>query len=288
MPAKSIAVTRIFTTPQSLKNFLAPFHAQKVSIGFVPTMGALHAGHLSLVKKSKQDNALTVGSIFVNPTQFDDSSDFENYPNLLSSDMQKLKNVKCDAVFVPHAKDVYPNGLEIEQFNFDGLERAMEGKFRKNHFQGVGTIVKKLFAIVRPCRAYFGEKDFQQLQIIKKLNQKYDWGIGIVACPTLRHADGLAMSSRNARLSPEERQAAPFIFQILQAVQRKYKNSSLETLKKYVAESFKKNEILRLDYFEIAREDTLKIIKTKTNSVPCRAFIAVYAGQVRLIDNLAL
>lgn len=278
---------RIFRTSHSLKNFLKPFYAQKLPIGFVPTMGALHAGHLSLVKKSKQDNFLTVVSIFVNPTQFNDSSDFENYPNDLSSDFEKLKSEKCDMVFVPNIMELYPNGLKTEHFDFGDLDKEMEGKFRKNHFRGVGTVVQKLFEIVKPHRAYFGEKDFQQLQIIKKMSQKYPHFPQIIPCPIFRESDGLAMSSRNRRLSALERTAAPFIFQMLQDIKEKYKNHSLHFLRKYVSAAFEKHDILHLDYFEIADENTLRILYQKEQGT-ARAFIAVYAGKVRLIDNIAL
>ena len=197
------------TTAQDLKTFLDSCRDKNHTIGFVPTMGALHQGHLSLVQKSKQENTLTVVSIFVNPTQFDDPSDFKNYPSTLSLDVKALENIQCDVVFAPNVKEIYPRGLRSETFDFEGLELQMEGQFRKNHFNGVGTILKKLFQIVKPQRAYFGQKDFQQLQIVKKLSEKYGLDVEIVACPTFRESDGLAMSSRNIRLSKEQRQGGP-------------------------------------------------------------------------------
>ena len=278
----------VFKDTKTLKEYLQNIHNKNLSIGFVPTMGALHQGHLSLVKKSMAHNDLTIVSIFVNPTQFDNVSDLENYPNTLQADLKNLRQIQCDIAFTPCVEDLYSKTLQTEHFCFDGLEFEMEGKHRKNHFNGVGTIVKKLFEIVTPKRAYFGEKDFQQLQIIKKLNQKEKLGVEIIGCPTFREKSGLAMSSRNTRLSKNHSAIAPFIFKTLEEVQEKFRNKSISHIKQWVIDTFNKTPDLKLDYFEIADEKTLKICKQKNNNIKHRAFIAVFAGDIRLIDNCPL
>ncbi len=185
------------------------------SIGFVPTMGALHEGHLSLIKQAKRENDIVVVSIFVNPTQFDKKEDLINYPKTIDTDLSLLKSTYCDLVFTPTPEEIYTNNIQSTAFDFEGLEHQMEGKFRDGHFNGVGTIVKRLFEIVKPHKAYFGEKDFQQLQIIRKMVQKHQISIKIIGCSIYREDDGLAMSSRNERLTKEHRKVAPFIYKTL-------------------------------------------------------------------------
>lgn len=262
------------------------------SIAFVPTMGALHKGHLSLIKKAKKENDVVVVSIFVNPTQFDNKDDLKNYPITLENDLELLKKVNCDLVLIPTVKEVYPTKVTSEHFEFGGIENEMEGKFRNGHFNGVGTIVKRLFEIVTPHKAYFGEKDFQQLQIIKKLVEIEKLPIKIIGCKIFREKDGLAMSSRNARLTTECRDAAPFIYKTLKKVKKKFKkkdsmnNEEILAIEKWVEKKFKKQSDLTLEYFTIANESTLK--NSKDNQHNPRAFIAVFAGEIRLIDNMAL
>ena len=259
-----------------------------ITIGFVPTMGALHKGHLSLIKKAKNENDLVVVSIFVNPTQFDKKEDLINYPKTLEADLSLLRSANCDIVFTPSAEEIYMNEIQSQSFNFDGLECQMEGKFREGHFDGVGTIVKRLFEIIKPHKAYFGEKDFQQLQIIRKMVQKYRLPVKIVACEIYREKDGLAMSSRNSRLSKEGRKAAPFIHKILQKIKENIKTKNIPELSQWVSEEFEKQPLLQLEYFEIAREETLQALQEIKSGDSCRAFIAVFAGEIRLIDNLSL
>ncbi len=259
-----------------------------LTIGFVPTMGALHKGHLSLIEKANNENDIVVVSIFVNPTQFDKKEDLINYPKTLEVDLSLLRSMNCDIVFTPLAEEIYMNEIQSQSFNFDGLEHQMEGKFRQGHFDGVGTIVKRLFEIIKPHKSYFGEKDFQQLQIIRKMVQKYHIPVKIVACEIYREKDGLAMSSRNSRLSKEQRKAAPFIYKILQKIKKSIHTKNIPELSQWVAREFEKQPFLQLEYFEIASEETLQTLQKIKPGDSCRAFIAVFAGDIRLIDNISL
>lgn len=258
------------------------------SIGFVPTMGALHKGHLSLIEQAKKDNDIVVVSIFVNPTQFNKKEDLINYPKTIDTDLTLLKTVFCDIVFTPTAEEIYSNNIESQSFNFDGLEHQMEGKFRDGHFDGVGTIVKRLFEIITPHKSYFGEKDFQQLQIIRKMTQKHQLPVKVIGCDIYREKDGLAMSSRNARLTKEHRNSAPFIYKTLKQAKIEFGTKSALEVADWVEKEFKKQPLLELEYFEIAAEDTLQPIKDKGNKQNQRAFIAVFADKIRLIDNISL
>ena len=278
----------VFDKKQELNSFLKAEKAKNKSIGFVPTMGALHKGHLSLVKQAKENNDLVVVSIFVNPTQFDKKEDLENYPVTLDNDKELLSSVDCDVVFIPSVSEIYGDKTEATSFDFGGLENEMEGKFRKGHFNGVGTIVKGLFEIVIPDNAYFGEKDFQQLQIIKKMVAKHNLPVTIIGCDIFRENDGLAMSSRNTRLTKEQRAESPFIYKTLKKVQKKFNEENIDEIEQWVTKEFQKNEILKLEYFTIADEETLKPAENKNSSNKYRAFIAVFAGKIRLIDNISL
>ncbi|RPD96597.1 pantoate--beta-alanine ligase [Aureibaculum marinum] len=277
----------VFYKKETLKAYLNKLNKQD-SVGFVPTMGALHDGHLSLIKRAKKENNIVIVSIFVNPTQFDKQEDLIKYPKDLTKDLKLLEKVNCDVVFAPEANEIYDNRIKAESFVFDGLEDEMEGKHRKGHFDGVGTIVKKLFEITSPDKAYFGEKDFQQLQIIKKVVEKFELPIKIVPCDIYRENDGLAMSSRNVRLIGKSREEAPFIYKTLQKAKEKFEKEPINEIISWVEKEFSKNEILDLEYFEIADETTLKPTKHKKENTRYRAFIAVLADNVRLIDNIAL
>lgn len=278
---------KVFYKNKSLQENITKIKS-KISIGFVPTMGALHKGHLSLIKKAKEENDLVVVSIFVNPTQFDKKEDLINYPKTQESDFLLLKTVNCDIVFVPSVNEIYSDNIKASHFYFDGLELEMEGKHREGHFNGVGTIVKRLFEIVKPHKAYFGEKDFQQLQIIKKLVKKHNIPIQIIGCEIYRELDGLAMSSRNARLTKTQRKEAPFIYETLKKAKEKFETSSVSEVVECVEKEFENNTVLSLEYFEVANIKTLKSIKRKSKKSTYRAFIAVFAGNIRLIDNIAL
>jgi len=278
---------KVFKTVELLQKNLMSIDKNR-SIGFVPTMGALHKGHLSIVKKAIKENDLVVVSIFVNPTQFDKAEDLKSYPVTVDNDLKLLKEIHCDIVFIPAEEDVYPENIQSSNFDFDGLDKVMEGAFRDGHFDGVGTVVKRLFEIVKPTRAYFGEKDFQQLQIINKMVEKDHMVVQIVPCEIYRENDGLAMSSRNTRLSEEQRKEAPLIQQTLLNVKKIFSEKDIKYIKKMVEDIFKSNDILELEYFEIANTSTLLSTNDKLPSINYRAFIAVFAGKVRLIDNVAL
>jgi len=258
-------------------------------IGFVPTMGALHNGHLSLVRQAASHCDVVIVSIFINPTQFDNDTDLDNYPRTLDSDTQKLAKLGLNLIiFTPTAAELYNNEVVSEHFQFDGLEYEMEGKFRNGHFDGVGTVVKKLFEIVKPDKAFFGEKDYQQLQIIKKLVKRYKLPVEVIGCPIYRENNGLARSSRNERLNPKIRLEASFIHETLLKVKDKFGTESANHISQWVENEFKAHPYFKLEYFEIADSETLKSITTKVGHKKFRAFIAVYSEDIRLIDNLAL
>jgi pantoate--beta-alanine ligase len=276
---------KIFENKSNITSYLKKIDN---SIGFVPTMGALHQGHLALVKASLRDNAQTVVSIFVNPTQFDNKDDLKKYPRNLFTDINLLKQLNNNiVVYHPSATDFYDGNIKSDHFNFDGLEHEMEGKHRKGHFDGVGTVVKKLFEIVQPNRAYFGEKDFQQLQIIKKLVEKEKMPIEIIPVAIYREDDGLAMSSRNRRLTAEHRASAPYIYEVLQDAKQLFADKSIEEIKGFVEQKIAENPLLKLEYFEIADEKTLQSATKKIIGNKYRGFIVVFAGEIRLIDNIA-
>ena len=279
---------KIFNTKQELKSYLTSQKERTKTIGLVPTMGALHQGHLSLIKKAKRKNDLVVVSIFVNPTQFDKKEDLTNYPKTIENDTKLLESVSCDVLFFPSVEEIYEDHVSSEKFDFDGLEHLMEGKFRQGHFDGVGTIVKTLFEIVTPNKAYFGQKDFQQLQIIKKMVKKHHLNVTIKGCAIFREEDGLAMSSRNTRLSKEHRVAAPFVYKILKKVRKKFDTENTDKVTEWVENQFKKHPLLNLEYFTIAAEKSLEPIKNKESNKKNRAFIAVFASEIRLIDNIRL
>ena len=279
---------KVFTEKQPLKVFLSQLKAQNKTVGFVPTMGALHLGHLSLVKKAKKKNDVVVVSIFVNPTQFNNQEDLKKYPKTLKEDINLLEKVNCDVLFCPSVEEMYAKNIISDEFNFDGLEHQMEGKFREGHFNGVGTIVKHLFEIVEPEKAYFGQKDFQQLQIVKNMVKKHDLPVKVKGCPIFREDDGLAMSSRNVRLTKAQRKAAPFIYKVLKKVRKKFKTENIEEITNWVEKQFENHPILQLEYFTIADEKSLKTAITIDSDKKYRAFIAVFAGEIRLIDNIQL
>lgn len=289
LPTKQFFKMLVFTEKDNLRKHLEPLQKKGISIGFVPTMGALHQGHLSLLKQSLQDNQTTIISIFVNPTQFNNPEDLEKYPRTLDSDIKKVETLSKDiVVFSPTVDDIYEGKTISKHFNFDGLENQMEGKHRPGHFDGVGTIVKKLFEIVQPNKAYFGQKDFQQLQIVKKMVSKHKIPVEIIGCPIHREENGLAMSSRNQRLSESARDKSSIIYSTLKKVKTIFKTKSAASTQKFVEAEFQKHPEFTLEYFEIADEKTLLTCKRKNKSKQYRAFIAVFIEDIRLIDNLSL
>jgi len=279
----------VFVKQNELKAHLKPFLLDKISIGFVPTMGALHQGHLSLMEESIKNNQITVVSIFVNPTQFNNPDDLKKYPRTLESDVAKINSINPNIiVFAPSVEDIYDGNTVSKSFDYDGLEFQMEGKHRPGHFNGVGTIVKKLFEIVEPNNAYFGEKDFQQLQIVKKMVEKHHLPVNIIGCKIHREANGLAMSSRNERLTSEERANASLIYKTLSEAKKLFVTKSAGEVTHWVTKTFQKKSMFELEYFEIADEDTLLPCKRKNKSKNYRAFIAVFVNNIRLIDTISL
>jgi pantoate--beta-alanine ligase len=280
----------IFSNQADLGLHLESILLLKSSIGFVPTMGALHEGHLALVQKSLQENNVTVVSIFVNPTQFNNPEDLAKYPRTLDVDAKKLENLNPNIIlYAPTVDDIYEGKTVAKTFDFDGLENQMEGKFRSGHFNGVGTIVKRLFEIVQPTNAYFGEKDFQQLQIVKKLVEKTGLKVNIIGCPIYREKNGLAMSSRNERLSKQERQDAEIIYKTLQGVREMFfeSNATFKKINDWVDKKFK-NSDFKIEYFVIADQATLLPCLRRNKKKKCRAFIALFINNIRLIDTISL
>jgi len=278
---------KIFETINQTKNHLKEIRGKGKSIGFVPTMGALHEGHLSLIRAATKENDIVVCSIFVNPIQFNNKNDLEKYPHEFESDINKLQKEKCDLVFHPSVEEMYPEPV-TEVFDFGGLDKVMEGKFRPGHFNGVVTVVKRLFEIVEPERAYFGLKDYQQLVIIHKITKDNNLSVEIVPCSTIREDDGLAMSSRNKLLSEVERKQASEIYDILKTVKVQSGYTPISELKQSVKKFFNKNKFFKFEYFEIVDMYSLKPLRNWAESKNAAACIAVYIGNVRLIDNIIL
>ena len=278
----------IFSDISSIKSHLNKLKKEGNIIGFVPTMGALHNGHLSLIKKSISENNFTVVSIFVNPTQFDNSEDLKNYPCNIKNDISLLKSISDDIIlFNPDSEEVYSEGVQSHQFNFNGLDKHMEGKYRVNHFQGVATVVNKLLSIVESDNVYFGEKDFQQLKIIENLVCEKKINTKVVRCDTVRGIDGLALSSRNNKLSFSSKKIARNLFKALNFAKEKFNTLDIVEIEKKVTEQLSAHSEIKLEYFIIADEEKLKPLITKKNQ-KYRAFIAAYISGVRLIDNIKL
>lgn len=279
----------IFKTKKPLLDFVERQKEMGKRIGFAPTMGALHQGHISLYAQARKENDLVISSIFVNPTQFNNPQDLEKYPRNIGKDIQLLEESGfVDAVYIPEVSDIYPEVLESKEYDFDGLENEMEGKFRPGHFNGVGTVVEEFFRQVKPDNAYFGDKDYQQLAIIKKLTEKLKLPIKIYGVPIFREKNGLAMSSRNQRLNPEEREAAKIIYETLVKVNDWFRVITIPEINDRVQEIFDDQPGMKLEYFELADEATLKQTDFFYKDKNYRAFIVVFVGDVRLIDNMHL
>ncbi|MDL2297265.1 pantoate--beta-alanine ligase [Bacteroidales bacterium OttesenSCG-928-B11] len=273
----------IIETVEELKDVLFRIRSNGKSIGFVPTMGALHDGHLSLIKRAHDETEVVVCSIFVNPTQFNQMSDLESYPKTPEQDIAKIEEY-VDIVFMPTQAEIYPEPPS-EKFDFGQLEKVMEGTSRPGHFNGVATIVKRLFDWINPDKAYFGEKDFQQLAIIRQLVKDNNLDVQIVACPIVRESNGLAMSSRNRRLTPEQFVLAGNIARILEASTR-ITPCTVQNVKEFVNNELGKYPDFRLDYFEIADENTLQPVADFNGHDGVMGCVAIYLGDVRLIDNI--
>lgn len=282
----------IARTVRELQQHIKEAQNKKMQIGFVPTMGALHKGHIALMGRCVDENDLSVCSLFVNPAQFNNPEDLKNYPRTEEADLKILERTNCKLVFIPSVEEMYPD-KNLLAMDFGELERIMEGKFRPGHFRGVATVVYKLFSMVKPHKAYFGEKDFQQLMVIRQLVKRMNMPVEVIPCPTVREDDGLAMSSRNVRLSTNERNTAPVIYQSLQMALKDFKEGKeISEIRKTVTDMIEEKKILALEYFEMASIDTSKetitLLDKNTGSGNVRAFIAVNATAVRLIDNAPL
>ncbi|MCE3258899.1 MAG: pantoate--beta-alanine ligase [Bacteroidetes bacterium] len=284
MPALTVL---ILTKISQLQAFLTEKRAEGSLIGFVPTMGALHEGHISLIEAAKKDCDITVCSVFVNPTQFNDKKDLERYPKTPGEDIKMLEKAGCDAVFMPDANEIYPE-KDLRVFDFGHLDKILEGAHRPGHFNGVAQVVSILFDIVQPDKAYFGSKDYQQVMVIRELVKMLQYKIDIVACPTLRESDGLAMSSRNTLLTPEEREAAKIIPRIMNSVKDlKAKGNDIRAIKEIVAGQLK-SDIYKLDYFAICDAESLKELNSFSEARRYVTLIACFVGRIRLIDNIVL
>lgn len=276
---------KLIQTIQELRTELDALRKEGKTIGLVPTMGALHAGHASLVKRAVAENDVVVVSDFVNPTQFNDKNDLLKYPRTLDADCKLLEECGASFVFAPSVEEIYPEP-DTRQFSYAPLDTVMEGKFRPGHFNGVCQIVSKLFLIVEPTRAYFGGKDFQQLAIIREMVRKYPFNLEIVGCPIVREADGLALSSRNARLSDEQRIQALQISKTLFASVEYAQTHTLAETKAFVESAISIAEGLRLEYFEIVDGNSLQTVCDWKDSSYIVGCITVFCGEVRLIDNI--
>ncbi len=278
-------VMELHTKVAELQKVLDHNRKEKLGIGFVPTMGALHEGHFSLVRRARAENDIVVVSVFVNPTQFNDKNDLLRYPRTLDADLEKLSHIKCDIVFAPAVEEIYPEP-ETRVFDFGHLDTVMEGKFRPGHFNGVAQVVSRLFEIVKPDKAYFGLKDFQQLAIIRELVRQLKLPVTIIPCEIVREPDGLAMSSRNTLLSPECRKAAPLIRKTLLKANELKQDKSVQELKNFVIAEIDSNPYLKVEYFEIINETNLLPVNLWSEPGGKVGCIAVFAGSVRLIDNI--
>lgn len=279
---------QVFYDRASFSEYINHLKENHKTIGFAPTMGALHNGHLSLYQVARQQNDIVISSIFVNPTQFNNPEDLEKYPRTIDADIEILEaSTFVDAVYIPRVEDIYPDGMASKHYNFGGIENEMEGAARPGHFDGVGTVVEALFLQVKPDNAYFGEKDFQQLKIIEKLVTLSGLDIKIHGVKIHRQDNGLAMSSRNMRLSDDEREASTIIYKTLKNVNDWFRVLSIPEIKKRVEDIFSNNG-MQLEYFLIADEDTLKEVDFFSKDKNYRAFIVVHVGSVRLIDNMHL
>lgn len=276
---------KLIQTIKELRTELDGLRKAGKTVGLVPTMGALHAGHASLVKRAVAENDVVVVSDFINPTQFNDKNDLLKYPRTLEADCKLLEACGASYVFAPSVEEIYPEP-DTRQFSYAPLDTVMEGKYRPGHFNGVCQIVSKLFLIVEPTRAYFGEKDFQQLAIIREMVRKYPFDLQIVGCPIVREADGLALSSRNARLSDVQREQALQISKTLFASVEYGKDHTLAETLRFVEDGIEKAEGLELEYFEIVDGNTLQPVSAWEDSAYIVGCITVFCGEVRLIDNI--
>ena len=278
----------LFKHPKDITTFIVNQSIERNSIGFVPTMGALHNGHISLIQTARAENELVIASIFVNPTQFTEQSDFEKYPSSIEADIFNLEKAGCDMLFLPTVADMYPNGsLPSRQYDLGRLDSILEAEFRPGHFQGVCQVVQRLLDIVVPGKLYLGQKDFQQCLVIKKMIALLDIDTSIIICPTQREPDGLAMSSRNSRLTSAERAKASHLNKALLSIKENLREGDLRQLQRN-AQEILTNQGIKVEYIVIANAQTLEIIQNWDGKSALVALVAAYINEVRLIDNLVL
>lgn len=277
----------IIYTRKELAESIDSLNAKGYSTGFVPTMGALHAGHLSLIHRAAEENDTVTCSIFVNPLQFNRSSDLESYPRQVEMDLDMLREAGCGLVFLPSAEEMYPQQVK-KIFDLGVLDQVMEGSFRPGHFNGVAIVVERLFNLMSPDRAYFGEKDYQQLMVIREMVRQTGLKVEIIPCPIIREEDGLAMSSRNLRLSKEQRVHASFLHSLLLLVSKEFGQRDTEELADWAFEMLRIHPWFEPEYFDIRDPYSLEPIKGRANNLNARAFVVACMGDVRLIDNMAL
>jgi pantoate--beta-alanine ligase len=275
------------STVSEISQKITDLKKQGNTIGFVPTMGALHPGHISLIEKARSENDIVVCSIFVNPTQFNDPKDLEKYPRMPEKDLAMLEDAGCNLAFLPGVDDIYPSGNNLLDIHFGKLEETMEGAFRPGHFRGVATVVDRLFKIVNANKAYFGEKDFQQLAIIRRMAQILNHPTEVIGCETMREPDGLAMSSRNMLLTHDQRKAAPLIYKAMQQAAQFIPTHSPSAIIELVIRFIEQSKLLRVQYFQLVDPTTLEDITSWENVQEVRGCIAVLTEGPRLIDNIA-
>ncbi len=276
---------KVINTVRELREALAACDSNNV--GFVPTMGALHAGHCSLVERARRENGTVVVSVFVNPTQFNDKNDLRNYPRTPEEDCRMLERAGADIVFMPAVDEIYPEP-DTRTFDFGKIDKVMEGATRPGHFNGVAQVVSRLFAMVEPRRAYFGEKDFQQIAVIKAMVEQLSLPVEIVECPIVRGEDGLALSSRNALLDAEHRAAAPHIYRVMQQCAEPSRSMTPAELRTWVAAEIERNPLLKVVYFDAVDAATMQSVESWEQSPRIQGCIAVMAGEIRLIDNIRI
>ena len=270
-----------------LRGFLRALRNGNDSVGFVPTMGALHEGHMALIERCAQENDVCIASVFVNPTQFNDEGDLKSYPRQTDKDFEILKKAGCQLMFAPQVEDIYPNGPEVSNVDLDGIENIIEGKYRPGHFRGVATVIDRFFNILRPDRAYFGFKDYQQVVVVEKLVSKRPYTIEIVACDTVRDENGLALSSRNKLLNDQEKKEASIIYKTLLSIKDNLYNKSISELLAIVEQNFA-NSNLELEFINIIDGNSFELVDDVSKHDKIVASIAAYQNGVRLIDNLLL
>lgn len=278
---------KVISTVKESKDFVSNVKSGGKSVGFVPTMGALHAGHIALINRANAENDCVVCSIFVNPIQFNNKEDLEKYPRPIEDDIRKLEEAECDLLFYPDVKEMYPEPV-IDKYDFGQMDKVMEGKFRPGHFSGVAVVVRKLFEIIEPHRAYFGMKDFQQLRIVQAMTESLKLPVEIIPCPTVREKDGLAMSSRNIRLNLQERRIAPAIYHVLTGIKENFTKMTVEEAEHWAVSKLNKYDEMHVEYINVVDAETLMPVKSWTDAGSLVVCAAVLVGKIRLIDNIVI